>query len=50
MEKQTIYLIIHNSSKELNKKYLLKTKNKKQKNVKGLLRIESSDVFTCPVN
>jgi hypothetical protein len=38
MEKQTIYLIII---------YLLK---KKKKKVKGLLEIESSDVFTCPMN
>jgi hypothetical protein len=34
--------------KKLNKIYLLK-KEKKEK-VKGLLKIESSDVFTCPMN
>jgi hypothetical protein len=36
-------------AKELNKIYLLKKKKKKEK-VKGLLKIESSDVFTCPMN
>ena len=35
-------------AKKLNKIYLLKKKKKKK--VKGLLKIESSDVFTCPMN